>query len=202
MRSFGQQNPETILVLHGFFASSRNWRKISECLCAKYHVYALDLRNHGNSPHHPQMDYPAMTEDVLRFMDTHLLTDSHVMGHSMGGKVAMWLALNHPRRIDKLIVADIAPKAYQHSFDKIINALQMLPIIELENRKQAEVLLAETIPQLEYRQFLLQNLLLVNGSYQWRVDLSIFLQAAHNIVAFPDTSTQEPFNGAALFSSG
>lgn len=198
----GSQNPDPLLILHGFFASSRNWRRIAQQLSSEFHVYALDMRNHGDSPHHVLMDYPAMAADVLRFMDAHALTTAHIMGHSMGGKIAMWLALNHPDRMNKLIVVDIAPKSYTHSFDKTIQALMDLPLEKIHNRKQAETLLAKDIPELDYRQFLLQNLILKAGRYDWRIDLDIFLRMAPNIVAFPEHQQVTPHHGSTLFIAG
>jgi len=130
------------------------------------------------------------------------LTTINLLGHSMGGKVAMWLALNHPERIESLMVADIAPVSYQHSFDNLINALRSLPLTTIANRKQAEVFLADSIPDLNYRQFLLQNLLLKDNQYQWRINLDVFQKMAANIVAFPDTQHLQSFLGNALFIAG
>jgi esterase len=198
----GENNAVPLILLHGFFASSRNWRKIAERLSESFHVFVPDMRNHGLSPHHPVMDYPSMTADMLKFMDTHQYTTVHLLGHSMGGKIAMWLALNHPERMNKLIVADIAPKSYDHSFDKTIQALIDLPLHEIKQRKQAESLLASAIPELDYRQFLLQNLILKDGRYSWRVNLDIFKAMAPNIVAFPETQNLSPYKGETLFIAG
>jgi pimeloyl-ACP methyl ester carboxylesterase len=198
----GNPASEPLIILHGFFASSRNWRQVAEKLAANYHVYVLDLRNHGLSPHHPVMDYPAMAVDLLVFMNNHALTRSHLLGHSMGGKIAMWFALNHPERVDKLIVADIAPVSYTHCFNNLIQALKELPLSEISNRKQAEQWLAPHIPELSYRQFLLQNLTLKEGAYCWRVDLDIFKSQAPNIIAFPEVEHLSPYLGIALFLGG
>jgi pimeloyl-ACP methyl ester carboxylesterase len=198
----GSPDDEPLIILHGFFASSRNWRHVAEKLAASFHVYVLDMRNHGASPHHQVMDYPVMSEDLLLFMENRGLTTASLLGHSMGGKVAMWFALNHPDRIDKLIVADIAPVSYTHSFNNLIQALKALPLHEISNRKQAELLLASAIPELGYRQFLLQNLILKDGAYCWRIDLDIFLLMAPNIIAFPDVENITPFTGKTLFLAG
>ena len=198
----GSPNNAPLIILHGFFASYRNWRQVAEKLAANFHVYALDMRNHGVSPHHPIMDYPAMAADLLQFMDAQGLTTASLLGHSMGGKVAMWFALNHPERMDKLIVADIAPVSYKHCFNNLIQALKALPLHEISNRKQAELLLAADIPELGYRQFLLQNLVLKDGVYCWRIDLDIFLLMAPNIIAFPDVENITPFTGKTLFLAG
>jgi len=195
-------NNNPLIILHGFFASSRNWRQVAEKLSARFHVYVPDMRNHGASPHNPVMDYPVMAADLLRFIESRGLKTVSLLGHSMGGKVAMWFALNHPDAVDHLIVADIAPVSYTHSFDSTIGALKALPLAEISNRKQAEEWLAPAIPELSYRQFLLQNLVLKNGEYCWRVDLDIFYQMAANIVAFPDTDHLEPFAGKTLVIAG
>ncbi|MGZ8163602.1 MAG: alpha/beta fold hydrolase [Methylobacter sp.] len=199
---FGNPDDLPLIILHGFFASSRNWRSLADKLSAKFHVYALDMRNHGESPHNSCMDYPAMAADLLLFLDKHRLKPVSLLGHSMGGKVVMWFALNNPGYVDKLIVVDIAPVSYQHSFDELIQALKALPLDEIRNRKQAEILLAPAIPALSYRQFLLQNLILKNGAYCWRIDLDIFYRMAPNIIAFPDTAHLAPFTGKTLFMAG
>lgn len=198
----GSQNSVPIIILHGFFASSRNWRKVAEKLAVSYRVYSLDLRNHGNSPHHPQLDYHVMAADVLSFMDAHSLEATHLLGHSMGGKCAMWLALNQPERTKKLIVVDIAPKSYKHNFNNTVQALIDLPLAEIRNRKQAETLLAESISELDYRQFLLQNLVLKDGVFCWRINLSIFRQMAPNIIAFPEIDHLADYRGETLFIAG
>jgi esterase len=186
---FGGESPATpLLILHGFFASSRNWRGIARQLAERRSVFVLDMRNHGVSPTAEPMDYPSMAADVLAFMARQGMEKVDLLGHSMGGKVAMWLALHNPEWIDHLIVADIAPVSYQHCFDNTIDALRALPLHILSNRKQAESALADGIPDLDYRQFLLQNLQLQHGCYHWRIDLEVFARNAHHIVAFPDAS--------------
>ncbi|MGR9085811.1 MAG: alpha/beta fold hydrolase [Gammaproteobacteria bacterium] len=198
----GDPHSDPLIILHGFFASSRNWRSIADKLSGRFHVYVPDLRNHGASPHHPWMDYPSMAADVLRFVDRHELAEVSLLGHSMGGKTAMWFALNYPVRITKLVIVDIAPVSYSHSFDQIIGALKSLPLPEMRTRKQAEEWLAESISERSYRQFLLQNLILFDGQYQWRIDLDIFQRMAPHIVAFPDTERMNPFTGKSLFIAG
>ncbi|MDD5319244.1 MAG: alpha/beta fold hydrolase [Methylococcales bacterium] len=198
----GSPGDAPLIILHGFFASSRNWRLVAEKLAVNFHVYLLDMRNHGASAHHPIMDYPAMAADLLQFMENHGLTTASLLGHSMGGKVAMWFALNYPDRMDKLIIADIAPVSYKHSFDNLIQALKALPLHEISNRKRAELLLASAIPELSYRQFLLQNLILKDGAYRWRIDLDIFYRMAPNIAAFPGVDHLAVYTGKALFIAG
>lgn len=197
----GHQNASPIIILHGFLASSRNWRTIAKRLGEKHHVYVLDMRNHGASPHHECLDYPSMAKDVLVFMDDLKIAKAHLLGHSMGGKVAMYLALANPERIQNLIIADIAPVSYQHSFDAMITALKQLPLAQISNRKHAEQFLADAIPDISFRQFLLQNLLLKDGVYYWRINLDIIQRNAHHIIAFPE-SEQRVFADDALFIAG
>ncbi len=200
--NFGHKYNPPLIILHGFFASSRNWRQIAQKLSESFNVYALDMRNHGASPHNALMDYPSMTADLLRFVDQQGLEKVSLIGHSMGGKVAMWFALNHPECVSNLVVVDIAPVGYRHSFNEVIEALMALPLAQIHNRKQAEEFLSTSIPELSFRQFLLQNLSLKNGHYGWRIDLDIFYQMAPNIIAFPDTGRLSPYPGKVLFIAG
>ena len=200
---FGEANNACpIIILHGFFASSRNWRTIAKQLASKQPVYVLDLRNHGASPHHQLMDYPALAADVLAFMDSFQLTKAHFIGHSMGGKVAMYLALLYPVRVDKLIVVDIAPVSYQHNFDALINALKGLPLADLQNRKQADDHLAPVITDANNRQFLLQNLMFANNHFNWRINLDYFHINADYIVSFPALINVNAYQTSALFLAG
>lgn len=191
-----------LIILHGFFASARNWRSLAKQFSQQRSVYVLDLRNHGGSPHYPQMDYPHLADDVLAFLDQQRIDQADFLGHSMGGKVAMWLALHKPERIRRLIIADISPVSYSHCFDNTISSLRGLELANLSNRKQAEENLAEAIPDLSYRQFLLQNLVLEQGEYRWRVNLDYFQANAANIVAFPEVSDGLSFQKPVLFLSG
>ncbi len=199
---FGNPQQPPLIILHGFFASARNWRTVAEKLAVNFHVYVLDQRNHGASPHHAIMDYPTMAADLFAFIEQQGLTTVSLLGHSMGGKVAMWFALCHPSFVDKLIIADIAPVNYTHCFDATIGGLKSLPLARISNRKQADEFLSAAIPELSYRQFLLQNLLLVDGAYCWRVNLDIFQRAAPAIIGFPNTDDIGQFTGNALFIAG
>lgn len=199
---FGERDRPSLVILHGFFASSRNWRQIAKNLSARYHVLVPDLRNHGDSPHSQVMDYPAMAADIRFFLDQRGIKKVNLLGHSMGGKVAMWFALNVPEYIERLIIADISPTRYRHSFDRTIQALKQFPLQLITSRKQADVLLAESIAESSYRQFLLQNLQLREGRYQWRVDLDIFMRTADHIISFPDPDHLRPYLGSTLFLGG
>jgi pimeloyl-ACP methyl ester carboxylesterase len=198
---FGEPNACPIIILHGFLASSRNWRSVAKTLAVHHCVYVLDMRNHGASPHAELMNYPVMARDILCFMNNKGFERAHLLGHSMGGKVAMWFALHYPDRVEQLMIVDIGPVAYQHSFQPTIHALKQLPLRDLANRKHAEQLLAEDIPDLAFRQFLLQNLQLNNGVYSWRINLDIIQTNAHYVVGFPDVQV-DSFSDKALFLAG
>jgi esterase len=198
---FGQAGDCPIIILHGFLASSRNWRTVAKNLAKRHHVLVVDMRNHGASPHSAEMDYPTMANDILSLMDKLGVQRVHLLGHSMGGKIAMWFALHYPERVSELMIADIAPVNYQHSFDQLIQALKSLPLERLNNRKDAEHLLADAIPDLSFRQFLLQNLLLKDGSYDWRINLDYIGNTSHHVVAFPDIEDRT-YSGQALFVAG
>lgn len=199
---FGATGNPPVVILHGFFASSRNWRQIARKLGENYHVFVLDLRNHGASSHSQSMDYPHMAADVVDFLDRQGLKSVALLGHSMGGKVAMWFALHYPEKIDDLIIVDIAPVSYQHSFDVMIQALMDLPLEDISNRKQAEDFLSEAVPDQSFRQFLLQNLVLSEGEYVWKINLEIFKQTAPSIIAFPTIDSLQTFTEKVLFVTG
>ncbi|MGR9116043.1 MAG: alpha/beta fold hydrolase [Gammaproteobacteria bacterium] len=199
---FGEAGNPPLVILHGFLASSRNWRQTAKNLASQFHVFVPDQRNHGASPHDSIMDYPAMAEDLLAFLETQGIGPAILLGHSMGGKVAMWFSLRYPAYVSRLVVVDIAPVAYQHSFDGILQALKRLPLDRVGNRKQADDLLSDKIPEQNFRQFLLQNLVLQNNQYRWRIDLDIFCRTAANIIGFPDSERVPPFCGETLFIAG
>jgi len=200
-----EQSPP-IIILHGLFGSSRNWHPVAQALSAKYAVYTLDLRNHGKSPHDDIMDYPHMAEDVLAFLehefDNTPITPVTMIAHSMGGKAAMWLALNRPEWVQKLVVVDIAPVNYEHDFSDVLEALQAVPLDSIKSRQEAEQYLSQHISQSSLRQFLLQNLQSRAGKYHWRLNLEAISQAISKITGFPDTSNIEPFSKRVLFVGG
>jgi esterase len=181
-----------LLILHGLYGSLENWRSMTRRLSDSFHVFAIDLRNHGRSPHSPEMTYPSMAEDVLEFMAGQQLESANVLGHSMGGKVAMQFALSHPEKVDRLIVADMAPKAYSSKERGIAEALLAVDPSKFENRKEIEDLLAGPIPDLTVRRFLLKDLKRdANGRFHWQMNLraicdsyELLTQAITSIVSF------------------
>ncbi len=199
-REYGAGPP--LIILHGLFGSSVNWVSMARRLSHERRVLCLDLRNHGHSPHTPDMSYADMVSDVRRFMDDHGLDRAAILGHSLGGKVAMGLALADPARIDRLIVVDIAPVTYRHSYAGIIHALRGLDLSEVTSRAQADSLLAPELPEVGLRQFLLQNLTAADGSYRWRVNLEATERNEAAIKGFPTDGHTPSYRGEALFIRG
>ncbi len=174
-KSFGEGHP--VLILHGLFGMLDNWQQIAKVLAEQYQVFIIDQRNHGKSPHSLAFDYYLMADDLLGFMDEHALESCYLIGHSMGGKVAMQFAIDNSDRVDKLLIVDIAPKDYPAGHDHIFEALLKLNTPQLTSRKEAGVILSEAIDDLAEVQFLLKNLKRVPaGGYEWKFGLEPIYQ--------------------------
>lgn len=190
-----------MVILHGLYGSGTNWSRHARWLAQRYRVLLPDLRNHGRSPHAPDMSYPALAHDVLALLDREGIDRALVLGHSMGGKTAMTLALQHPERVRALVVADIAPVDYgRHGHSEIIAALQGLALDELSSRQQADAALAAAIPNAMVRQFLLTNLQRQQDRFQWRIPLATLAAQLPQLGSFPELSA--PYLGPTLFLYG
>jgi len=198
-RSYGAGVP--LVILHGLFGSLDNWHTLSQRLGRHFHVLAVDQRNHGHSPHHPEMDYPLMADDLAEFLDQQKLTEALVLGHSMGGKTAMQLALAHPRRVARLVVADMAPRAYPPRHEKILAGMLALDLAAATSRHQLAEALAPWVPDLATRQFLLKNVGTgANHQFHWRCGLhEIHRNYSRLAEALPPAP---PYPGPALFLRG
>jgi esterase len=166
-----------------------------------FRIIAVDLRNHGRSPHSDEMSYPLMVEDLLALFDILKLQSVSLLGHSMGGKVAMWAALSCPERVDQLIVADIAPVAYENRFVSIFSGLQNLPLAQIRNRGDADRFLSEFVPELGVRQYLLQNLVKQGQAWRWRFNLQGLQDAMPLLRGFPEVD-YKVYPGDVLFVHG
>jgi len=176
-----------VLILHGLFGSSRNWASLSKQLAEDFQVWCVDLRNHGESPHHALMNYEVMAADIAALLGREGLTHLPIVGHSMGGKTAMWFALNHPQCVERLMVADIAPVSYAHGYDGMIEAMQRVDLSVVKRRGEVDAQLRDTVPEPGIRQFLLTNLVSEGGAYQWRVNLAAIAANMPAITGFPAT---------------
>ena len=191
-----------LVILHGLFGSKRNWGAIAKALSAHRRVLCLDLRNHGDSPWDAAMTYPALAADVAHFIGTHDLGAVDVIGHSMGGKAAMTLALSHPELVDRLTVVDIAPAPSPGTFIHYVEALRAMDLSRIASRKDADAQLAPAEPNPGIRAFLLQNLESGDRGFKWRVNLDALNAAMKVLLDFAPPSPGTNFPGPALFLAG
>ena len=197
-RKIGTGKP--LIILHGLFGSADNWMSIAKGLEENFTLYLLDQRNHGDSPHSDTWNYKAMAEDLKEFMEEEGLQKASFLGHSMGGKTVMKFALTYPERVDKLVVADIAPRPYPVHHQTILEALNAIDIKSLASRKEAEDKLAEYIPERGIRQFLLKNLTRKDGAFAWKGNLPVITKQIENVGE--EITADKPFSGPALFMGG
>ena len=188
-----------LLIAHGLFGSGRNWGVIARRLADRRQVMAVDMRNHGLSPRAGSQSYPDMAEDLAQVIRAHG-GPMDVMGHSMGGKAAMQLALTHGDLIRRLVVADIAPVAYDHDQSAHIHAMRTLDLTGLASRGEADRRLSATIPDPALRAFFLQSLDLKADPPEWRLNLDVLAAEMPKIVGWPGTQGQ--FDHPTLFLAG
>ncbi|PUB18696.1 alpha/beta fold hydrolase [Yoonia sediminilitoris] len=181
-----------LLIAHGLFGSARNWGVIAQRLSQTRPVVAVDMRNHGASPWYDTHSYQDMADDLAQVIDAPM----DVLGHSMGGKAAMVLALTHPEKVNRLIIADIAPVAYAHSQMGPIAAMRQVDLATVGNRTDARAQLGPLDPGVP--DFLLQSLDMKEK--RWRLNLDVLAAEMDKIIGFPDMGGA--FTGPTLFLSG
>ena len=191
---------EPVLILHGLLGSLDNWQTIARKMSEKFKVYIIDQRNHGKSPHSSEMNYKVMADDVVELMDDENIPSAFVIGHSMGGKTAMQLAAEHPERVEKLVVVDIAPKEYEAGHDKIFEALYSLNLGDIQSREDADEMLAKKISDYGIRQFLLKNLSREKEGFEWKINLEDIHQNYDKITS--EIHFAWPFDKPVLFIRG
>jgi len=198
-RTLGEGTPQ--IIMHGVFGSSDNWQTVGKEFAKKFKVYLVDLRNHGKSPHSDEFNYPAMAKDVIEILDDEGISKAHILGHSMGGKVAMALATNYADRLEKLVVVDIAPKHYPPHHEQIFNGFKSVDLLTIKSRKDADEQMAKTIPNMGVRQFILKNLDRdENGEFKWKLNLKVIEREAKLIGSSIDENAH--FSGETLFIGG
>ncbi|MFN7003115.1 MAG: alpha/beta fold hydrolase [Roseinatronobacter sp.] len=188
-----------LLIVHGLFGSARNWGAIAKRLSDSREVICVDMRNHGESPWSDSHAYTNLAQDlaeIARAEGGRL----DVLGHSMGGKAAMMLALTEPDLVHRLLIADIAPVAYDHSQRHLIAAMRSVPLDQVKTRAQAEQALAAAVSDPSVRAFLLQSLDLRSQPARWRLNLEVLDREMDKITGWPEPLGQ--FDGPALFLSG
>lgn len=195
------ENAEALLILHGLYGQQGNWAAHARYFAGYFSVYALDARNHGQSPHADSMRLKEMVQDVVETLDALELEHVHVLGHSMGGKIAMLLALLHPERVLDLIVVDIAPVAYPTGDIHVLKGLQALDLATIESRAQADEALAACVHTKAVRDFLLANLQrAADGTFNWRFNLPVLGRYFGDIIGWEETDKH--YKGPVLFIRG
>ena len=188
-----------VVLLHGLFGAARNFGAVQRALSPLFRVIAMDARNHGASPHAPGMNYQTLASDVLETMDALAVPAAAVIGHSMGGKTAMALAVIAPERVSRLLVADIAPVPYDHGNEAVADAMRAIDLHPGLTRAEADAALVEEVPLQALRSFLIQNLQF-GAQPRWRIGLREIADA------IPDLEGWEipggTYSGPTLFVSG
>jgi pimeloyl-ACP methyl ester carboxylesterase len=174
-----------IILLHGLFGDGANLAGIARPLREHYQIWLPDQRNHGQSPHAEDCSYLALADDILELIHTHQLGPVHLVGHSMGGKAAMTLALQHPEQVRSLTVIDIPPRPLPLRHRPVFGALRAVAEANVQSRQEAQLIMANHIEEEMVRQFLLKNLIRTDSGYQWRLNWQQLEANAHQLGDFP-----------------
>lgn len=191
---------QAIVLIHGLFGSYENLGVIARALAGQWQVVNLDMRNHGRSAWHDSMSYALMAEDVKETLDHLGLDQVFLLGHSMGGKIAMEFALRYPDRVNKLILADISPVQNRPRHLEILSALDGIDLDHLQSRQQADQQLALSVPETGVRQFLLKSLVKEEDQFRWRFNVKALIANYQQLLAAPPS--KGPYTGPVLFIKG
>lgn len=199
-RKYGEGNP--IIILHGLFGLSDNWQSFAKQLEQNsFSAFTVDLRNHGNSPHHKEFNYNVLAADLFELLESEQIQNPVLMGHSLGGKTAMRFALNYPEKISSLIVVDIAPRYYPPHHQQILEGLFAVDVNLIKSRGEAEKILSEKIPEPGTRQFLLKNLYWKNKEQlDWKFNLPFIAEGIENVGE--EIASEKTFDKPTLFIAG
>lgn len=195
-----KQSSENIFIIHGLFGSLSNLSGLASELQELHHTISVDLRNHGNSPHDDSMTYQEMANDIFALADHLNIENFSIVGHSMGGKVAMACALLNPQRVNKIVVADIAPVAYPDKHNEVFIGLNTLANEQIKTRKAADLTLSAYITSPEIRQFLLKSLIKCGEYFHLLFNLPALSANYATIIAWPEFDAV--FNKEVLFIKG
>ena len=191
-----------LVILHGLFGSKRNWASVARLLSRRHRVVAVDLRNHGDSPWHARHDYPAIAEDVAEVIRRVTGGAAAVIGHSMGGKAAMLLALEYPALVDRLVVVDIAPAISRGTSIDVLHAMRAVPLATCSRRTDVATALESRIPDPGIRAFLAQSVTVGPDGLAWSVNLDAIERHFDAIRDFPDIPPGRTYEGPVLFITG
>ena len=197
-RTIGEGKP--VLVMHGVFGSADNWQTVGKELAAKYKVYLIDLRNHGLSPHDDAMNYLVMSDDLRELCENEQIDTCQVVGHSMGGKVAMYFACRFPQLVEQLVVVDIAPRYYVPHHQTIFKAFSAADLPTLSSRKEADQRLSDVVEDFGTRQFILKNLQRSSDGFSWKLNLQAIQQHIEDLGQ--GLPADYRFDGQTLFVRG
>ena len=189
-----------LVLLHGLFGSYENLGVVERSLSEQFQVINIDVRNHGRSFHSDEMTYPLMADDLLQTLDSLHINSVNLLGHSMGGKLAMAFALAQPQRVSKLILADIAPVAYPARHNTIFAGLNAVDLTAISSRNEADAKLADYIDEPGVRQFLLKSLLKQDDKFSWRFNLAALQKNYRQLIGAP--LVNGCYNGPTLFIKG
>jgi pimeloyl-ACP methyl ester carboxylesterase len=191
-----------LVLLHGLFGSAANWMGIARQLAPDWRVVVADLRNHGRSFHDPDVSYPALADDVQALLDALGLERAVLVGHSMGAKTAMWLALTAPERVERLVAVDSAPVGHASGVAGILRGLAAVDLSALSDRAAADAALADAVPHARVRDYLLQNLVRQDGRWHWRMNVPALLAGIDAITGWPEPPPDARYLGPTLFLHG
>jgi pimeloyl-ACP methyl ester carboxylesterase len=199
------ENPgaPALVLLHGLLGSSRNWTTIGRTLQKRFDVHAVDLRNHGNSPHAEAMRWAELCADLEGYLEKKGLDEITLLGHSLGGKIAMRFACENPETVKKLIIVDIAAKAYPPYHDQEFRAMKSVAVGKLGSRKEAEAALEPLVTDWGMRQFLLTNLVRdeKTGAFRWQANIKA-LHASLPHIRQNSLLETDRYNGPTLLLRG
>ena len=197
--TYGEKGQPKLLLVHGLFGSGRNWRAIAKRLSSDFQVTTVDMRNHAGSFWSDEMNYPAMAQDLEGVIER-LGAPVMVMGHSMGGKAAMVLALSRPELVERLIIADIAPVHYTHSHSHFIEAMQAMDLSQIQKRSDVGEALSQSVDEPALRAFFAQSVEITPQGARWMLNLEVLKASMDDILSFPDVSGS--YDKRTLFVGG
>ena len=197
---FSDKMLQTLFIFHGLYGRSKNWQTFSKKFSKKENqiVVTVNLRNHGGNVFEKDMSYKLMMNDIISLFNYLGIENTNLLGHSMGGKLAMVIALLEPKYVNKVIIADIAPIDYDNNENQIINALLNVNLSLIRNRNEADEVLSKYIDKKFLRSFLLQNLELLDGKYTWSINLMAIKNSLYDLKRFPTIKKINKFDKEVL----